>query len=114
MGYASSTLDEDKITESDKPRPPWLIDFQKLLPTFDAVADEVTSLLLTLSTHLGTALPLSPYTRPIYDFKLAKTMEDINEDIWHVDKLSEPGYSAFVTLTMVSRGVLSALGRQVE
>ncbi len=113
MDYASSSLITDELHHSSG-QPRWLDDFRKLLPIFDTVAEEVVSKLLTLSTHLGTASPLSPYTRPFEDFKLAKRMEEINEDIWHVAKLSEPGYPAFVTMTMVSRGVLRALSRQVE
>ena len=114
MDYASSTIINDEFHRGHADQARWRIDFQKLLPAFGAVADEVTSTLLTLSTHLATSSRLSPSTRPIQDFRLAKELENVNEDVWHVDRLSEPGYTAFVTLTMVSRGVLKALGRQVE
>ena len=117
MDHAASSLSTDierHQQQTSTAEPQWLSSFQALLPAFETVANEVTTLLLTLSTHLAAPSPLSPNTRPVADFQLAKRMDEIDEDIWRVEKLSEPGYAAFVTMTMASRGVLKALNRQIE
>ena len=118
MDHAASSFSSDIIgqrhTETAEPEPAWLSSFAPLLPAFATVADQITHLLLTLSTHLSTPSPLSSNTLPIADFQLAKRMDEIDEDIWRVERLSEPGYVAFVTMTMASRGVLGALNRQIE
>ena len=118
MDHAASSFSSDIIgqrhTETAEPEPAWLSSFAPLLPAFATVADQITHLLLTLSTHLSTPSPLSSNTLPIADFQLAKRMDEIDEDIWRVERLSEPGYAAFVTMTMASRGVLGALNRQIE
>lgn len=101
-------------TNQPRPELQWLADFRNLLGNVDTVSDEVTSTLVMLSNHLAAGTPFPPNFKTPEEGKLAKMIREIGGNILTVSHITEPGYAAFVTMTVAGRGINVALLRQIE
>lgn len=92
----------------------WLRDFRDVLGNVDKISDDITSTLVMLSNHMTSASPFPPSLRNPEEGRMAKTVRELGGHLLTVTHITEPGYAAFVTMTVAGRGIGVALTRQVE
>lgn len=122
IGYASTSFvraweDTHTLTPTGtKPHPEarWIQEFRSLLGTVDLVADEVIATLIKLSNHMSSGTPFPPLVKSPEVGKLARMIDEIRGNMLTITHITEPGYAAFVTMTIAGRGINGSLIRQLE
>ena len=81
----------------------WVRDMGKLVDSVDVTSQEITSLLILISSSLINGCPLPPYLKVPPPYKLSTMLEALDPEILSARHLMEPGYAAFA-VTQVSFG----------
>lgn len=122
IGYSSTSFvrawEDGHIFSSDgaQPRPEfqWMDEFRSLSSTVEAVSNEVVSALVMLSNHMASGAPFPPNTKYPEEAKMTETIHEVHGNMMKVSHITEPGYAAFVTMTMAGRGIKRSIKRQME
>lgn len=115
MSFVRAWEDSHTSTEG-QPHPEirWLNEFRCLSGTIETASHEVIGTLISLSNHMAAGTPFPPNIKSPELGKLVHMVNEIRGNMLTISHVAEPGYAAFVTMTMAGRGISRALARQME
>lgn len=77
-------------------------------------SNKITSLFSMLASSLSNAQPLPPYLEMPEPFQFLKRMNEIDRDILSIRHISEPEYSAFAVMQVVSTSINADIVKLTE
>lgn len=120
IAYASVSFvkawEDSNMSEQAQPQLEirWLREFRSLSGTMETASHEIVGTLISLSNHMAAGTPFSPNVKAPELGKLVQMVNKIHGNMLTISHVTEPGYAAFVTMTMAGRGISRALTRQME
>lgn len=101
MSYSTEVYAEN--AHSDASQQTWLKTLNQMIESVNVTSQEVTGLLVLISSSLMNKVPLPPYLKAPPPYRLVTLLGNLDSDILSIHHFMEPGYAAFAVTQVASR-----------